>query len=227
MTIQNINAYEEHAFRTRFEQTALYQKLQTDFDIITFDKHWQGHATPRQNAGLSIFSAVPFYYLEFLTQNKPTAIYDIGCGWNIFKKYIPEVVGIGGELADSEYFYGDIHGYVDDDFVLKHRDFFESAFSINALHFVPLSNIQQIVREFYTMLKPGATGWLALNTFVMLDRDKQVFHNKQVSDIDSYIRVALGEFEIDYKVFDVDLAVLNEFMNGNIRLVMRKRENNA
>ena len=92
---------------------------------------------------------------------------------------------------------------------------------------MPLSNIQQIVREFYTMLKPGATGWLALNTFVMLDRDKQVFHNKQVSDIDSYIRVALGEFEIDYKVFDVDLAVLNEFMNGNIRLVMRKRENNA
>jgi hypothetical protein len=227
MSIKNINAYDEHAFRDRFVLTDLYQRLQKDFDTITFEKNYQCHKTPRHAASLSIFSAVPFYYIEFLTQREPTEIYDIGCGWNIFKKYIPNIIGIAAESPDSDLFYGDIHDYVDDGFVKGHQCFFESAFSINALHFQPLSDIQKIVHDFHSMLKPGATGWLSLNMMRMFERDQAKFSGKPMSFIDAYIRQELSSLNINFVVFDVDLTVPDDYMDGNIRLVMEKPTNQA
>lgn len=221
MPIKNIQAYDEQVFRERFVLTDLYKKLQKDYTQISFTNCWNPELTPRQDAALSRFSAVPFYYLEFLTQQKPTEIYDIGCGWNIFKKYIPNVIGIGAERPGSG-FYGDIQDYVDDDFVQGHQDFFESAFSINALHFHPLSNIKKIVHDFHSMLKPGGTGWLALNMQRMLERDQMSFANKNISDIDMYIRQELSSLNINFVVFDVDLAQPDNYMDGNIRLVMQR-----
>jgi hypothetical protein len=229
MSIENINAYEDHAFRDRFVLTDLYQRLQKDFGVITFVKNQPQclPETPRQWLATPWFSAVPFYYIEFLTQRNPTKIYDIGCGWNIFKKYIPNIIGIGAEGPKSVHFHGDIHDYVDDDFVKGHQCFFESAFSINALHFHPLSDIQKIVNDYHSMLKPGATGWLSLNLMRMLERDRENFSGKSMADIDAYIRQELSSLNINFVVFDVDLTVPDDYIDGNIRLVMERPEYKA
>lgn len=222
MLMENIQDYDQHAFRERFVLTDLYTQLQNDYTQVSFDKHWSSGGTPRQDAGTAKFSAVPFYYLEFLTAQKPTEIYDLGCGWNIFKKYIPNVIGIGAEMPDSGKFYGDIHNFVDDDFVRGHQDFFDSAFSINALHFHPLGDIQKIVHGFHSMLKPGGMGWLALSMQVMLERDQINFAGKTISYIDGYIRQELNSIDINFVVFDVDLAMPHNYMDGNIRLVIKR-----
>lgn len=224
-SMQNKNAYSQLAFEPRFSKTPLYQRLSAEYEVLDFSKSWNPHfGTPRQQWGTQkrIFSVVPFYYLEFLTERNPKNIVDLGCGWNIFKQYIPNVVGIGAESPDSKWFSADIHDFVDADFINGHQQSFESLFSINALHFVPLSQIRQRVFDFYCMLEPNGTGWLALNAQRMVERDFSKFGNKDKAYIDSYIRSELSSLEIHWVIFDVDLDVQDEYMNGNIQLVMSK-----
>ena len=228
--IKNINEYEQSKFEPQFKKTKLYRILEKDFDCVAFSKQWNYPKTgigdtPRKiysDQSKSLFSAVPFYYLEFLTRKNPKTIYDLGCGWNIFKKYIPNIIGIGAEDPNSDSFYGDIHDYVDDDFISNHQNYFESVFSINSLHFVPLSNLQKTVGDFYSMLQPDGVGWLALHIQRMIERDADNFHDKDRSYLDRYVRRELSDLNIDYLVFDLDLAIVDEFMDGNIRLVMQK-----
>lgn len=225
----NINAYEQKVFENQFKNTSIYQKLCRDFDEIDFAKQWTHRfqdfsKTPRQEFGerRSIFSAVPFYYLQFLQKENPSAIYDLGCGWNIFKKYIPTVIGIGAEQPENESFFADIHDFVDDDFVKGHQDFFDSVFSINALHFRPLSDLKKCVDDFYSMLRVNGIGWLSLNIARMIEKDDEKFGDKDQTYLETYVRKVLFDLRMNYLVFDLDLAVLNEWMNGNIRLVIQK-----
>jgi hypothetical protein len=227
--ILNINTYQQTEFESRFKKNLMYQQLVKDFDVIDFRKHWNGYrcGTPRQKVGTRVFSVVPFYYFEYLLSAKSSTIYDIGCGWNVFKKYLPNVIGIGAELPVSGNFYGDVHDFVDDDFVKGHQDFFESVFSICALHFHPMRDLQKIVKDFISMLKPGGIGFLALNAQRMIDRDLDKFGCLSSDDLDRYIRNELGMIDTRWLVFDIDLSVLEEFMNGNIRLVMQKEGGHA
>lgn len=223
----NLNEYDQSKFEPKFKKTDLYKILEKDFDQVRFSKQWHGYSlpTPRDFFGFpkkSIFTAVPFYYLQFLTERNPAKIYDLGCGINIFKKYIPNIIGVGAEEPHDKNFHGDIFDFVDDDYISGHQNFFESVFSINALHFQPLSNLSECVWNFYSMIRPGGTGWLALNAQRMIERDYKKFSHKDRAYLDTYIRKKLSDLEIDYKVFDVDLTVMDEFMDGNIRLVMTK-----
>jgi len=224
----NINAYDPDKFKNKFVETEIYQKLISDYENVCFENnfHLYKFVTPRQifaQGYASYFSAVPFYYLDFLLGKNPQVIYDLGCGWNIFKKYIPNIVGVGAEDPESPTFYADIHDYVDDDYIKGHQNYFESVFSINALHFIPLSDLKNRVLDFYSMLKPNGVGWLALNLQRMIERDIKNFDNKDQTFIDTYIRDTLSNIGIDYIVFDVDLTIQDEQMNGNIRLVMQKK----
>lgn len=224
--MKNTNGYQREDFEPKFCKTRLYNQLLKDFDLLDFEKSWEYKwATHRQAVGTAILSVVPFYYLEYLVQSNPAHVYDIGCGWNIFKKYIPNIIGIAAEDPNTTHFYGDIHDLVDDDFVQGHRDFFECAFSINALHFHPMSDLQKIVKDFYSMLAPGARGFLALNAQRMIERDADNFSSVSMPDLDQYIRDELSVIDINFMVFDVDLSIPDEQMNGNIRLVMQKKDN--
>ena len=229
----NHNVYRQTDFEPRFRQSKIYKRLEQDFDVISFEKLYKNPrpTTPRQIEAKaipeSIFSAVPFYYLGYLLDTSPSKIYDIGCGWNIFKKYIPNIIGIGAELPESGGFYGDLHNHVNEHFVRKYQNFFPAAFSINALHYRPLSDIQEIVKDFHSMLKPGGRGWLTLNIARMIELDLENFMNKSSACLEVYVRNELDLPDIDFIVFDVDLSILDEYMNGNIRLVIQKGNNHA
>lgn len=225
--MNDINPYQEDEFRKKFIQTDLYSILEKDFDEIIWSRYEifdYGGGTPRQNLGdktlwKARFSVVPFYYLEFLTKQNPKNIYDLGCGWNIFKKYIPSIIGMGEEDPDSKWFFGDIHGRVDDNFITEHQNYFDSVFSICALHFTPMSNIRQRVLEFASMIKPSGRGWISLNAKRMLELDSTMFAQ---NNIELWVRSELSNLPFNILQFDIDLKKVNSPLDGNINLVLEK-----
>ena len=186
--------------------------------------------TPREQYGRprpGMFSMVPFFYLKPLLEKNPKIIHDLGAGWNIFKKYIPNIVGISPSHANDN--YSDIHDIVDSEFVRGHQNYFKSVFSINALHFRPLTDLKAIIQEFASMVAPGGRGFLALNITQMIERTpieslREVLGtiNPTDKEYSKYTRKVLSEINLNYLIIDIDLTVMDEYMDGNIRLVFEK-----
>ena len=224
--LENLNPYNQLVFESSFSKTDLYKKIKQDYKIVSFSKFFSDNkitnATPRQMYGESWFSVTSFYYLHWLLEKNPTTIFDLGCGWNIFKKYIPNIVGIGAEPVDDKFYYADQHDYVDADFVQGHQEYFESVFSINSLHFVELSELQNQIKNFYSMIAPQGRGFLALNLWRMVERENSQIKNYSIVDLEKYVRTQLYNLNIDFLVVDIDFKIPDEWMDGNIRLVMQK-----
>lgn len=225
--LSDIRPYDEQEFKIKFTGTQLHQVLEKDFDQLVWNfselilpkEHTTRQIYGDKKLFISKFTVIPFYYLEFLTQKNPKTIYDLGCGWNIFKKYIPSIVGIGAEDPNSKYFFGDIHDYVDEKFIQGHQNCFESVFSICALHFVPMSQLRQRVLDFASMIKPSGRGWLSLNAMRMLERDENMQNNP---NLESWIRSELWNLPFTVLSFQVNLEYLDNGMDGNINLVFEK-----
>jgi hypothetical protein len=216
-------------FEKKFKETEIYKKLINDYDVVTFDERYRYDdvkGTPRKwfgcNNRKTIFSAVPFYYIQYLTKHNPLTIHDIGCGWNIFKKYIPNIIGIAGENPEDTDYHGDIHGFVDCDYIQQHQNYFESVFSINALHFVHLSKIRQRILDIVSMISPGGRIFLSLNLARMIERDSNFsdWRSKDINFIEEWIRQQLNNMPFTYEVFDLNLSNPDDWMDGNIRMVI-------
>jgi len=236
--MNNLNDYSVAQCQEYCKQLPFYQNLERDFDILRWDKLWTHtyvfDMTPRESFGRkrifpkrSVFSMVPFFYLEPLLKKNPETIYDLGAGWNIFKKYIPNIIGISPtHNVDNN---SDIHDIVDADFIHGHQNYFKSVFSIGALHFRPLTDLKAVIQEFASMIATGGRGFLALNVMRMIERTpveylKQTLGTTVPTDNEysEYIRRVLSEIDLDYLIVDVDLTVMDEWMDGNIRIVFEK-----
>jgi hypothetical protein len=225
--MNNLNPYNEVKFEQQFKLTNTYQQVVKDFDVICFSDNHNYEAirgTPREWYGTkirrSVFSLVPFYYISYLTQHNPTKIYDIGCGWNIFKKYIPNIIGIAGEKPDTMDYHGDEYGWVDERYIQDHQGYFESAFSINSLHFVHLTHIRQRVLDIVSMIAPGGRLFLSLNLARMIEVDPK-FNGWSMQDVDTWVRNQLDNMPFTYEVFECTyFENKDEFLNGNIRMVI-------
>ena len=214
-------------WKTNFKNTNRYNQLKEDFDNLHFHKEWNAldhyskityPSTPRQDfARHGIFSVIPFYYIDWLAQSNPREIYDLGCGWNVFKKYYPNIVGV-----DPDNSHADIHCGVNSSYVREHEEYFESVFSINALHFIPLSSIRKRVENFASMIKPGGRGWLAMNAMRMLERDTESFKDKDKTFIQQYIEDQVTSLS-SIQSLDIDLSILDEYLDGNIQIIFTKK----
>jgi hypothetical protein len=242
----NILSYNETEFRDRFQQTEIYQQLSQDFDHISFDNtvDWDLPPTPRERLATrrqSLFSAVSFYYLEFLTKHNPKQILDIGCGANYFKRYIPNIVGMGAEPLDNYFYRGDVHGEFNHDWAQANQGKLESFFSICSLHFVPLNDLRQRMLEIASTLAPNGRAYIAMNTARMCERmwwhqpsEKHLFgQSVDVHTADRIIREQLSNMPFTYEVFDIDITVschkdrrddycpkFDNMVDGNIRMVI-------
>jgi hypothetical protein len=156
-------------------------------------------------------------------EKNPEHIYDLGCGWNIFKRYIPNIIGIGAETPNSAYFFADIHDFVDDDFVAGHQEYFDSVFAINSLHFHPLSSFSKIVGDFFSMLKPQGRGFLPLNLQRMKECDLK-FMTSTHDTVEQFCRDELAKLtHINFLVVDIFTDPIDEHLDGNVRLVIEKK----
>jgi hypothetical protein len=275
--IENINPYNETEFKKIFTNTEIYKKLEQDFDgkNLVWKKHFDDERvhvvkssvrrTPRASFP-EHFSATIFYYLLPLLEKNYDAIYDIGCGPNMFKPYLPRLIGIGEEwsrydrVKDPSWpdvrneqdfdnlpewikheclhvhgikidnpFHGDIKGVFNDDFVLKHQNYFQSVFSICALHFHPLHLFKKIVVDFASIVKVGGRGFLALNLKRMIEIESEQFLLQEFStatpsnlQYDQYIRKELSSLDLKFLILDVDITLIGNGIDGNIRLVFER-----
>jgi hypothetical protein len=230
--MNNLNAYNENEFKERFSSTPLYQQLIKEYQLLIWSYATPFNHTVRKMYGLSSFSVAPFYYLEKLTEKNPKEIYDLGCGWNIFKKYIPNIIGVGPSddpMSDPDHV--DIFGKVDTLYVQEHCDFFESIFSINALHYIPLDKLRYLLYDFLSMIKPGGRGFLTLNIARLKERASEKFlidtfgtKTPSIDALEEYVRKTISTLKCNFLIVDIDFSQVDNFLDGNIRLVIEKKE---
>ena len=226
----NLNPYNELEFKSLFQHTEIGKRLFNEYDIVSWDKNlkiWSQPSTPREwLCGDRIFSVVPFYYLGPLLEKQPDIIYDLGCGFNIFKKYIPNIIGVS-PTKDLDG-YGDIHDIVDDVYIQGHQNFFNSVFSINALHFASIEHLKKQIVDFISMVKVGGRGFLALNLQRMLDLTSQQYLTNTFGktptqiDYENFVHSVVDTIDCNFLIVDIDFTTIDDRMDGNIRLVFEK-----
>lgn len=285
--MSNFNPYDELSFRSTFSRTEIYNSIRQDYseEKLSWKKYFDTSiitgpdslisdvlVTPREIIQ-EYFSLSIFYYILPLLEPGYDIIYDLGCGKNMFKPYIPKLLGVGAEEAAAvkwyndvrdptwpdigsrkdfemlpswikkectethklvfpkNQFYGDIHGFVDDQYLCTHQNYYHRVFSICALHFHPIDSFKKVVEDFYSMIRPGGRGFLAINIQRMLDRTSpstmiSLFGKPECENtdlIEDYIHVELEKIKNPkWLIIDVDLAILNEGIDGNVRLVFEK-----
>ena len=192
-----------------------------------WDPELHACSTPRASTMTTVFPCASFWYINFLTEIRPAEIVDLGCGVNFFKNIIPNIIGV-----DPNNPYSDIVDIYDSRYLEKHIDTHQALFSIDALHFRPITEFADIVQDFYSMLKKEGRGYLSLNSARLIEFTEktvlqEIFGNDSPSpkEIENYI-----DYQIKTKLTNIDFIVTDllicdiedEFMDGNIRLVMKK-----
>ena len=222
--------YNKQHFIKQFYYSDWFKKLKEDYKYLYSDKidirvpyEDQAKTVRHRLNDSSIFLYSACYYLEFLIEKNPQVIADVGCGENLFKKYLPNIVGFDKTP------WADVQEWFDDDFVLNHTDEFDCAFAINALHFISLVEVKNQINKFGKILKKGGRGFVTLNLKRLLENtEPHEYHklfdlNKKLT-LDDYRNYLTKELtSTDYKILVLDLVfdevLIDDWFNGNIRIV--------
>ena len=242
-------------FFDHFLTTDLGQKILSDYNALTCNSNsrMSMHTiserfsiTPRQLLGdpnlttlpqpkFNEFSVVPFYYIEILNEKQPTKIFDLGCGWNIFKKYYPNIIGLDLDSA-----YADIHKPYSLDFVNLCQNKLEAIISINMTSELAndgtqtnLENITQHIQYFGQLLKPGGRAYLGLNSSTIIrNTPKQWFVDQKIlisdfDQLDKLVEQKILATGFDIIALDVETDVLfrSHSHDGDIRMVFERKNN--
>lgn len=235
-------------FKQDFLETDIGKQVKKDFsNVDCSNRHWPSilvaanmrNMTPRQLIGdinpinvapkFNSFSIVPFYYINQLLENNPKEIYDIGCGWNIFKRYIPNIVGI-----DDNSMYADHHESYNAEFISKNEHRFESVMSINMSWCMGpnteptnLINLKDHIKEFARLIAPGGRCFLSISALGVLHFTPREWYNQMqlnpfdVDNLTRYVEDQLTETGLDIICMDTELDTLYNMPDhdGEIRIV--------
>lgn len=180
--------------------------------------------TPRLRAVSGIIPCASFYYLDFLIANNPDVIYDIGCGMNFFKGIVPNIVGIDGDWNP------DIWDVFDEEFANNHKNFFQKAFTINALHFCSILDFCKRINDFAETIAPGGQGYIAMNAARMMEHTNDDIKIRMFGKVDPEVTVVSDYFDNEIKKLNLNFLVAenlidhryDECIDGNIRLIFQK-----
>jgi hypothetical protein len=232
MKTYNKDQFEAESKRLQYD-VALKELFGNDLFLIFENFTYRSaYKTAREHALKKSFSMVPLWYLQFLISESPSRIVDIGCGANIFKSVIKKLYQIPVHGIDPEHENPDADecDVFDEVFSQGHTGAYESVFSIDALHFVPLSYLTNIVTQFHNIIAPGGSGFLTLNSARMVECScpdwlLQTFNSPQPTplQIQDYVRNQLHSIGIEFLVLDLLITTHpDEYMDGNIRMVFKK-----
>lgn len=231
---QNVNPYNPKKYEEYFKTTDLYQILSKDYDVVSFDDDVNiiNGLTTRSILSLSIFDAASFYYLQYLMDLNPSKIYDIGCWSNLFKKYIPNLIGID-VLAARNYndSNADLYLKINNSFYEENFEKMEAAFAINSLHFYPIKKIRERVIQFSSLISKGGRGFITFNAAIMLERqvksrirlNSKLISRSKIKKIENFVRKELYNLPFQIEVFECSITrELDACLTGNIRIVFTK-----
>lgn len=251
MIQEDINPYNSKDFKLKFESSSLYKKIYDDHDLISYEdnlnifdfkklldidpeslNNTKIYLTPRRWLSFSIFDAVSLYYLQYLMDVNPSKIYDVGCGSNSFKKYIPNIVGIDVPHSKNKLIKNTADCYddslIDDSFYVNNFEKFDSAFSICSLHYFSLQNIRERVIQFSSLISKGGRGYIALNISRMLEcylgvNELSKPSHTKINQIDVFVRKKLYNLPFKIEVFESTIKKeYDNYLNGNVRIVFTK-----
>lgn len=179
-------------------------------------------------------SIVSFFYLNILQEVTPSKIYDIGCGWNIWKRYMPNIVGI-----DNVNPHADIIEEYNDNFVKKYYRSLESACSIN-MNFAlrknattgfqeatTFENLGEHLIEFSSIIKEGGRGYLSVPAIGLIQfTSDEWFANNSLSRYDiagltSHTEKLILKQNLKILALDLELDILKNLPghDGEVRIV--------
>ena len=215
-----MDTYNEEQFKIDFPKTEIGKKLlaETPSWMTISYSPIVNYSTPRHPT--SIFGVAPFFYILKLLEKNPKVLVDIGCGINFFKNFIPEIVGI----EPTDYPDVDEIDFFDNDFSQGHTNKFDCAMAINSIHFISLKDINKQLTNFSNIIKPGGRGFVALNVKRMIERtdEEDIIPGDQLS---SYIKQQVDQALPNVLSYDDYIHnELDEYMNGNIRVVFEKEK---
>jgi len=225
--------YNENIFKNEFIKSNLYKKITVLYPPDTSMYRYgivNTLSTPREEAFTVTIYLKSFYYLGFLNQEND--IYDIGCGSNFFKNIIPNIIGINPEIKILNHTI-DSYDFYDLNFVSGHQHYFNSVFSINALHFRSLIELKSLFINFNSMICDEGKGYLSLNVARLVEHTEHEELYKLFKNIDPtpeqlthYIQNVIIDIGVDkFEVIDIIIdECYNEYMSGNIHLVFNKGE---
>jgi SAM-dependent methyltransferase len=226
---------------TVFQHSDLYQKishqyqhLATSTREVTMLKaalHRTVYETARKFChDYAILDAVPYYYIQYLTDIDPKTFVDIGCGLNVFKKTFPNLQGIDND-PQSRY---DVFDTFDEDFVKGHANQFDAVITINTIHFASIDTISERLAWIQQILAPGGRAFVSFNleTWLMYTGRscvEQLFGSIPIfQDVVRYVDHAIDQVPVKYLVRDWPIlrttteSTIRDDYNGNIRLVFEK-----
>lgn len=170
-----------------------------------------------------------FYYLNFLLDKNPTQIIDIGCGENLFKKWLAPIEVIGMDVDQikrgwpEQYpFFADIEMFFDEQWVADNQNKYESVFAISSLHYIDIRLVSKRIKEFVSILKSGGRGLITFNTQRLLEHTDLEFDTIEL--LEQYIFDQIDTAKdptFEYIVIDVDVSSPN-IPDGDIKLVIDK-----
>jgi hypothetical protein len=174
-----------------------------------------------------ILDAIPYYYINFLLENNPKFLVDLGCGVNYFKPHVPGLLGIDADHKSS----ADIFDHFDQDFVAGHQHYCDALISINTIHFAPITELAQRLQWISELIKPGGRGFVSFNieTWLMYttQEQNQALFGKQPSFEaivnyinDQILNTGLKFLVVDWPVLHIsEHSTIRDDLNGNVRLV--------
>jgi hypothetical protein len=219
--LYNINQYNETTFRKNWEQSDICKQIIADTDIVIWKRNFEQAVrklTPRHMYGSKIVSVVSCYFINYLYENNPSIVYDIGCGVNWFKQFYPNILGVG---AETDYrFYGDECWSWDEDTVITRSNSMDAMFAINSLHFIPVTEVKERIEQVVTCISPNGRAYLSLNSRVVSGHTPSQPTTEQVI---AYLRYDLAKIEgVRWLAVDMDSSYSDGYMDGNINLVLEK-----
>jgi hypothetical protein len=242
----NIKEYDKNLFHQLFDNSVICKQICEEFDNINWetnfntkpvikdlanraeeykeiiDDFYYNELTTRQIIGEKIsekwFSVIPLYYISFLLEKNPKKIYDFGCGWNIFKKYISNIVGIDFK---NKHFYADELDFIDKDYIFNHAESFESFFSICTFDDTPIEDIKVLINDQLSMLKKNGRAFLSLNAEKLINASKTM-KNKDTIEYENFLRQEITSINMNILCLDINLIPLSNSLDGNVRIVFEK-----
>jgi len=236
--VQEINTFPGKSWIDEFSSMECYKHIPNqhqhmvatvkDVSFLKAALHHTVYEMPRTfMKQYGILDTVPYYYIKFLLEQHPKIILDLGCGENIFKTFIPGIVGMDSHDL-SNY---DIKDFFDEDYTCGHQQAFDAIISINSIHFAPVTEITQRLKWVASMIRPGNRGFVATSLETWLMYTDAATIKKLFGEFPDYdlvieyvnhqiINTGLDFIVVDWPILHVtNQSGIRDTLNGNIRLV--------